>query len=169
MKKITIITALVLGSFSSFAQGSVTCGEATFNYGALVPVDKFPAKETEYVFEHTYYEKTDSYITFYEFKIDKTTKDTAFAYSYKVNLLSLVNVRSEMKTKENGSNPNKSFSLELMDLSFSKKHIESNKFECISKENIKRGENMIVWEFSTAAKRDEIMGFLKPFVNSEYR
>lgn len=171
MKKLTIITALVLGSLSTFAQGTVKCGEAIFDYGALVAVDKFPAKENQFVFEHTYYEKSDSYITFYQFQIDKTTKDTVYAYSYKVNLLNLAKVRSEMKTKDTGSDPGKLFSLELMDLTFSKKHIESSKFQCMSSsgEMIKKGENMIVWEFSTAAKRDEIMGFLKPYVNSEYR
>lgn len=169
MKKLTIISAMLLGSLYSFAQGTIKCGDAIFDYGVLVAVDKFPAENNDFVYEHTYYEKTDGYITFYQFQIDKDTKDTAYAYSYKVNLLSLEKVRSEMKTKDTGNSPSKPFSLELMDLSFSKKHIESNKFTCISSENIKKGENMIVWEFSTAAKRDEIMKFLKPYVNSEYR
>lgn len=171
MKKITIITALVVGSFSSFAQGSLKCGEATFEFGVLTAVDKIPGGENQFVNTHTYFEKTDSYFTFYEFSIDKKTKDTVYAYSYKVNLLSLEKIRSQMKTNDAGSNSEKPFTLDLMDLTFSKKHIESNSYQCSvsTKENITKGESMIVWEFSTAAKRDEIMGFLKPFVNSEYR
>jgi len=76
-----------------------------------------------------------------------------------------------MKTKDAGSNPETPFTLELMDLTFSKKHIESNSFQCTvsTKENSTKGESILSMEFSTAAKRDEVMQLLKPYVNSEYR
>lgn len=171
MKKLTIIAALTFGSICSFAQGSITCGDATFEFGVLTAVDKIPGGENEFINTHTYFEKTDSYFTFYEFSIDKNTTDTVYAYSYKVNLLSLEKVRSQMETKDVGSNAKKPFTLDLTDLTFSKKHIESNSFQCTvsTKENIAKGESMISWEFSTAAKRDEVMQLLKPYVNSEYR
>lgn len=80
-------------------------------------------------------------------------------------------VRAQMKTKDAGSNPETSFTLELMDLTFSKKHIESNSFQCTvsTKENSTKGESILSMEFSTAAKRDEVLQLLKPYVNSEYR
>lgn len=45
MKRLTIITALLLGSITSFAQGTLKCENASFEFGVLTAVDKIPAGE----------------------------------------------------------------------------------------------------------------------------
>jgi len=166
MKKLKIIGILLLASFTSNAQGSVKCGESGFEYGKLIALDLLPAKEGNYAYTHSYYEKTDDYLTFYVFTIDKNTKDTVYARYQKVNLKSLKLVRSQLVAADKGVTPGKPFTLNLTDLSFSNKHIESGELECTdyTKQFNKKGGNSTLWEFSTAAKRDLIMELLKPFV-----
>lgn len=170
MKKLTIIAALMFGSITSFAQGTLKCGNTDFEYGVLKVSEKSLISPNSEIFEDTYYEKTDDAFTFYLFGIDKIKKDTAYAYSDKVNLKTLKDIRSTLVAKDNGTTEGKPFKLELMDMTFSKKHIESIHCFCSSQLNENnKGISMLVLEFASAAKRDEIMEFLKPYVNSEYR
>lgn len=170
MKKIVITVLVATSSIFSFSQGTLKCGNSDFQFGVLTTSEKSLISPNPEYFEDTYFEKTDDTFTFYLFGINKINKDTTYAYSDKVNLKTLKDIRSTLVAKDDGTTEGKPYKLELMDMTFSKKHIESMYCQCESQLNQnKKGNSMLVLEFASAAKRDEVMQLLKPYVNSEYR
>jgi len=79
MKKLTIITALVLGSLSTFAQGTYTCGGNSISYGAGELIDKNTAYGE---IKHVYVEKNEATLVLNSIGIDEKTKDTLTFYSF---------------------------------------------------------------------------------------
>lgn len=83
MKKLTIITALILGSLSSYAQGTYTCGGNSISYGAGELIDKNTAYGE---IKHVYVEKNEATLVLNSIGIDEKTKDTLTFYSFSFDL-----------------------------------------------------------------------------------
>jgi len=83
MKKLTIITALLFGSFSSHAQGTYTCGGNSISYGTGELIDKNTANGE---IKHVYVEKNEEILVLNSIGIDEKTKDTLTFYSFSFDL-----------------------------------------------------------------------------------
>jgi hypothetical protein len=90
MKRLTLILALFLSSYSAYSQGTYTCGGNSISYGAGELIDKGTSNGT---IKHVYVEKNESTLVLNSIGMDEKTKDTLTFYSFSFDLKNMANTQ----------------------------------------------------------------------------